>query len=458
MHLDGVETPEPLHLYLTTKTRFSAQLAALFQAESEGKGLSELQLRGSPSHSSGNVDEELYNDADLEDAPEAEMREQLLEEQESTEMKKADSSEQQATNTDQVPESAEASLDVPTSEPEAAGESEISLEAYQEEGQIEETEDQSLELQEHFDDNTQNLEENVDDTLYQEAEEPQDEVDAALEESVVDQTVDLEEGDVGSSGSSTVQGENDAFPTGQSLSAFNPDDWLTMFEEASNDSIPTLQTIPEVTDPEENAPQSGDDPSAHAKDGSSSTALGDTSHDLVEHVDDQTAGEQTHDEYEEHAFNLEAVNQEWNPDEYEEEYNAEDADYDALEYHEGDTSVTEGSWAVLDNQNSATYTDNYGNPLSPSKLPTTPGGLDQIPEEDEDEDSITYDDDLDEEQPVVSSESQIDASQARPTNSPLGKRSREENAEGGGDEGSDQGSYKRFRLAGMITDLAQIRR
>ncbi|KAF2423808.1 hypothetical protein EJ08DRAFT_700922 [Tothia fuscella] len=448
-HLDGVESPEPLLIYLTTKTRFSAQLEALFRAESEGKGLSELQLGTAYSDDLPPVDGQAYINANVEDDQTFETKEVLpTGGPDVTETKTANSSELQTTNDAKLPTGQASPLAVSGQEPDQH-EGEFDLEEYHE-GHNANAEGSIVETTGSDGDNVTVPE--ADTIPYEDAtgaEQPEDEQEAVPEESGANQTGSVDGGDVASSGSSTVKGESATLQLGQSPNPKYPfDDWSRLImDEDPNDDLPlSLPAVPESSSQKPQIDQSEDTAPTHDLENSSQTAVEETVNDHVDHQSDPTADAAAQKDYEDPAYDLDAANQEWNPDDYEGDYHAEDDTYDGLDYEEeADNSILDELWVDPDQQPEPHLEDTYED----QPVPMTPGGLHQILEEDED--SITYDDDLEE-----TEAQEIDAAQARPTNSPLGKRSREEDTEGGGDDAENQGSSKRSRLEDSDFDIDQI--
>jgi hypothetical protein len=449
---DGIEQPPALRISIRTKPRFSAQLEALFTAAGEDKGLSQLQI------SNPVVSETTLTAAISDEQDGSETQTQLLQTEPEPFTNEANipaQLSQQVVDEDLSHDDAEPdNHDIYRESNEEVYEGNYDLEEYPEEGdgEVEEIEEniaypgeESLPHEtETYEDESAEYEE----PTYDEA--GPSVLDGVSQNYLRDELVGAPEEDIESSGSSTVQGENDAPHNCQYFCAFTPDHWLTQYKDSKlDDSAEKLASTFENID-QENIEHPGDHFTTHDEDENATTHP--VSDELASNPPAEIEGESQSQNLEDSAYDLDTSNQEWGSVGYEDERHPEDQNLDDNQHEENGGEVASADrWDGFANQGNL-GDDNDFNVVTHSTHSAT--GTFQVPDEsaEEDEDSITYDDEPEEE---VVEESAVTASQAHSSGSPLGKRSREEDHESGGEDGSDKGLFK-LRFFKTLTNGEQI--
>ena len=238
-----------------------------------------------------------------------------------------------------------------------------------------------------------------------------------------------EEGGGGSSGSSTVQGETQPEPSRGYPPPDDDDEWLIDYSEEENN----FDALENADRPEQRA-EYGEEEIVEE------TQVYDTADTAAEQTNkgEYDAGEeQPAESYDENSFpEADTFNQEFDPnaDHYEE--------VEVQEEYEDDQEQIDQT----DGQNDWDYDDAQYAQVDAATTQESGTGTFQVPsstEDNEDEDEITFNDD---EFTVNDEHTQDAAVQDHTTDSPLGKRGRDEEDNGAVD-GSDQGSSKRVRLS-----------
>jgi hypothetical protein len=455
---DGVEQPPALRISIRTKPRFSTQLEALFTAASEDKGLSQLHINNSIvpriTHTASTVDNTRL--------PETQVQ---LSQTELAATEPAGLNEQTVGDDLHRDETESSHVDVYQESDEGVYEHDFELEEYPDEatGEIGETEELTAYPDEGFvpGETSTYVDENAEyeDPTFIETQDPGTE--AILEDHSHNEVIGAPEEDVESSGSSTVQGENDVPHNCQYSCALEPYDLLTQYEDSAlDDSSDQQASAPEHVDSED-VEYSGDHVTAYDEDENA------TAHPLSEGLSltltaetEDGASETQTQHLEDPAYALEQADQEWDPVGYEDGGYPDEQSLDDSQQEENDGEVPSAdAWDGFADQDEPV---DHGKPEDVTDLNAAIGsshsapGTFQVPDEsaEEDEDSITYDDEPEEESLA---EPAVTTSQARSSDSPLGKRSREDDHESGGEDGSDQGQCKRVCLDGDFTHTGQIR-
>jgi hypothetical protein len=393
MHNDGVGTPEPLLMQLNIRDRFSAQLTNLFKAASEKKGFVQLAL-------------------DSEAQQEHDRNEEEEEEQDGDFVLQEDGSQVEASTLDKATskgpedETADAGEDVATLLPESIpGTSNDATE--QNKLQAQDRHDQEAIGHEHGD-------------HVGEGSRAESEREEQLQQEF---TENAEQGDGSSSGSSTVQGEIQPTPSRGYTPSIDEEEWLIDHSDEESDYDASSETVQVGHETTETQPQPVAEPS------NSGEVLDDSR--VGQEVDEayDFNGDQRTESYDDSAYGAHTFDQEFDAyDEYgvdlDNHDEAQDEDYQHDEDHQ--------DWTQDDFQPDA------------DGVPIESTGTFQVPDASEgDEDEITFNDD---DFTVDDAETQDATAQEHSPNSPLGKRSREDD----GDDlldGSDQGSSKRVRLS-----------
>lgn len=407
---DGIEHPEPFFISLTKKPRFSSRLSALYVAASETKGLSAMQPE-EYSEQAPEANEEDHHDFSNETMTRApkitDVQWEALEGQKTS-----------APNaTDQEP--AESGFDATFDE--AAEGTEVNEPNPEDDDAIRETEGNDEGLQEGIEQHTSSKE--YDDLQEAESQvEANPQIEVPTEDNSLDHSGSAENRDDESSGSSTVQGEDDAQQN------------YTVYEGSAED-------LPPISEVDEEKPF---------------TAYLDTEAQYIEAAPADNAGRQNAvGDYEENEIasgEFHAQDEEgsfidpetyFNNDQDEQEFVEHDYDQgheDEQEPDESSKHIHENEWATLDEElDFEVGTEQQNEQAASVPLADFPAssGTFRVPDdsaEDEDDDSITYDD----EKLDLSPQPETNTVQARPSSQyPLGKRSRDDD-EGGGDGSSDQ--------------------
>jgi hypothetical protein len=390
MHNDGVESPDPLLIKLNIKNRFSAQLTYLFKAAAEKKGLHHLV--------------ESYQDQTFEqewDGNGAEGEEEQGEE--NVLQDDGTYAEESTLNKATTNEFTEEAANGPATEaPEETADH---------------LEESTTTAPEPSHDATQQIE-----TLLQDSND-QHTTDYEYEDEVQQEFAgDVEQGEGSSPGSSTVQGETQPQqPRGYTPSA-DEEEWLIDYsdEDDYDASSETIQVQPDTTE----------EPAVSAEDYDTAGV----DQEAEEAYDN--SGEHQTESYDDSAYDADTFNQEF------EAYNEYGVD---LEYHEEtqedghDLEQAHQDWVA--SEDTRPHIED---------APAQSSGTFEVPDaSEEDEDEITFNDD---ELTAGDEETQEAPVQEHSPNSPLGKRSREEDGDDVFD-GSDQGASKRVQACPLVDEL-----
>jgi hypothetical protein len=426
---DGVEHPEPFFISLIKKSRWSSRLSALYVAADESKGLSAMQIEPYAEDYTGAKDD--YEDENSEE-------EDVTPAQSSTEsrleggMTEGQNSAVATTTTITTTTDTEPAED----EIHPLNDDSANADELTEEGKDENEENDMPAPAENdqFDFVEQDSIETVPEAL--------------AEDDSLDQIGGVENGDDESSGSSTVQGENDPPQSSQYSSSddFDDDDdgWLMEDEDTVHDGTPEHQLHSLLG--EEALTKSASDINAEKE----ASALVDDGE--WREVDEQTHQDESYpDSYNDDGQfeNPEAAAQNQDQVGNEDVQHDDDRGLEEVPHlDEASEQIAENEWATFDDEldfDLGGEEQHVDDATPPAPEHPASSGTFRVPDdsaEEEDEDSITYDDDeLD-----LPAQPKPDAVQARSTSqSPLGKRSRDD-GEDGGDDGSDQGKFKRVCL------------
>jgi hypothetical protein len=458
MHHDGVETPDPLFINLTTKPRFSARLDSLYRAASESKGLSGIHLNVSPTEGSFHGK---YQDPETDDEP---TTHDQSEDKDAVESFDADHKQQENTTTDSHDETAihDVSTDprpidgkegdghdsafvidsrdqLPTSASNLQQDNDEAEESTQPE--IRSNDDEGPQVE---DTTSANREDVVEEPPYG--------------EDLFDYSGSVEKGDDESPGSSTVQGEDDPLQSCQYPSAEHFDGiWLINYEDTAHDDQP------------DNHPSHAESSGEKA---SGSVTVANVSQGAETAFTEASFGKTDDEQHGETTFSLddlqpaadhelyviqEGYDQDWDQlghDEF--QTTVDENEQEPLTYKSEGKDVAEEAWDTLDDQLDFDFGDDAAEGDENADGTVTSAqqssGTFRVPyDSPEDEDSITYDDD----EPEEPAKQDNVTTQARPTGSPLGKRSRDDDDEDGGEGGGDQGRFKRIRPWKLTSDTRQ---
>jgi len=444
---DGIEHPEPFFISLTKKSRFSSRLTALYLAASESKGLSEVHAEPYP--------EEFLEpeEDDQEDDRHERLEEEAAKEQSNFEAEPVKPLDREGESTEEEQAGASKTTDQETIDDDVD-------EIYEEEPDVNDPSQEETDALRENKETDQFAQEQLGESQIQKNEHEQSneskskaEVKAGTEtlggNDSLDQTDGAENGDDESSGSSTVQGENDPLQSRQySFADDSVDDtWLTDDEDTANERSPEyLPPISELA--EEKLSQSSFDANVqhHEVAASENTEW----QEPADHIENPESNpeEQDLENEEDYLLNSEAVAQVWGQPSHEDhEHSRDQGREEAPQPNENSEHAAENEWNTFDEEldfDIGGEQPDEQTVVAPETDGPTSSGTFRVPEDsaEDDEDSITYDDD----QLDFSPQPETDTAQARPTShSPLGKRSRGDD-EDDGEVDSDQGEYKRVRL------------
>jgi hypothetical protein len=438
---DGVNHPEPFFISLTKKFRWSSRLSALYLAAAESKGLSAVQAEPYPEDYAEAEDE--YKDEHSEQDESAPAQSSTESESEVVTEEMNGGQETVAITTAITTDTEPADGEIYTTNDDSANVDEVATEG---KDSIYETEGNDVPAQAE-NDQLEVLENNIE-------AEPDAEFEALAEDDSLNPIGGVENGDDESSGSSTVQGENDPPQSSQYSSSddFDDDDdsWLMDNEDTVHEGSPEHLPLTSALDDETFQKTV---PNANAEDQASA---------LADDGEWPEMDEQAHQDgsYLDNSYNEdsnfedpEATAQDWDQVGQEDIHHYDDGDHEEVQQlDETSEQVAESEWATFDDEldfdvgAEEQHLEEVNVPIP--EFPTSSGTF-RVPDDsagEEDEDSITYDDDeLD-----LPTQPKHDTVQARSTSqSPLGKRNRDD-SENGGDDGSDQGKFKRVCLEVLV--------
>jgi hypothetical protein len=481
-HQDGFELPPALRVILRTRPRFSTQLQSLMKDANENKGLSELHiidpLFTETSHhdvgTEGTLGDEVHTEHETTEH-EATLPEQLAEvvadqslHGDDGDADHVDINQEQNEDIDSNNYETEEYMENGNGENEENGELIASanerIGTHESPVKDEETEPSTADAHaDNIDVQTSTHENATMDGGDDQHEEPfyvepnHSETETAYEDNRAEDDLSAPQGYNASSGSSTVQGENDALRTGQFDGTFDGDGRLTHYEDGPN-MDDTLRQPPTASEDvqsqcddyaefDDSLIEFEDDQSPQYEDDSATT------HPVYElpstPKSESRPGDIENQDPEGFVFDLDEGDQQWG---------LEEQDLDDSQYQDvGDANAPAEDWSESNEQKGT----NHDTDLRAAFDVSNPeSGTFQVPDESvqDDEDTINYDDDdeLDEEEEEMP-EPAVIADQAHPSGSPSVKRPREEDHEGGGEDGDDTGSYKRLRLTSSHAQLTPLR-
>ncbi|TID17885.1 conserved glutamic acid-rich protein [Venturia nashicola] len=443
---DGIDHPEPFSIIMAKKPRWSSRLSTLYLAAAESKGLSAVQTDQSLEEYAEVDDEYEENCLEAENGPSTDFTVGTVDEdddkfvpaqsstesrfEDGTEETTGESAEAQETATTTITDTEPAHNETCSSEGGPADE--VSKEDNN--NNVHETEAEAIDTTEHRDTNQLEL---VGQDCSKTVSAPELAASASAGDDSLDQIGGIETGDNISSGSSTVQGETNQPSSQYSLWDDSDDDdrWLTIDEDAvhegSPDQLPTASGLDDT-----HFPDSFSD--ANAED--QATALADDG-EWPEGDDEAQPEPYPEDAYTQDSYyeDPEAAPQEWDQIGHEETQTYDDANHDEVP-HADETSeqVADREWATFDED--LDFDVGVEQQHADEATVSVPGhstssGTFRVPDDsagEEDEDSITYDDEELDVHPHSKSENVQTQSSSQ---SPLGKRSRD-------DDDSDQDSKR----------------
>lgn len=441
---DGVDHPEPFSIILSKKPRWNFRLSTLYLAAAESKGLSAVQAdqyleeyAEADDDYEENALEEYENGPSTGSKFEAAGEDEDIPAQSSTESRFEDAAEKTTGESTEAHDTAATTITDTEPAPIETYPSEdrVADEASKEDnGNVPETEGEEIDTAAEAETNQSVVVE--EDSLEVE---PEAELEASAGGDSLDQIGGIENGDNESSGSSTVQGENDQPPSSQYSSWDDSDDddsWLMDDEDAVHEGSP--EHLPPVSGSEAtNFPDSFSDVNADDQ----AIALADD--DEWPEVDGEAQPDETYpdDSYNQqgHYEDTEAIPQDWDQVIPEDPQTYDDVQHEeAPNIDETSEQIADPEWSTFDEEldfNVGAEERHAEEAAVSVPEHSTSSGTFRVPDDsagEEDEDSITYDDDeLD-----LPPQSKPETVQTRSSSqSPLGKRSRD-------DDDSDQESKR----------------
>lgn len=432
---DGIDNPEPFFITLTKRFRWSSRLSALYLAADDSKGLSAVQAEQYSEDYAEEEEEDDHKYTDLKDDRSApahsstEARNEVIEEetiggQETVAI----------TTTDKGPAHGEISAidNDPVVPGEVLKEGEDNESEHGEIDTILRAEVDQPEFVEQDNIETEPKQDNIET-------EPTAAIAALAEDDSSDQIGGVENGDDESSGSSTVRGENDLPPSSQYSSSedFDDDDgnWLMDEEDTVPERSPEHPLLAPVLD-KPILPKSASD--AVPEDQAAALADEEEWPEMNEPPQyDEWYPLDNYDQ-EDHSDIPNVAAQDWDQIGHEDVHQYEDVDDEVPELDVTNGQVVENEWTGFDEEldfDVGAQEQHVAEAVVLAPEVPVSSGTFRVPDDsagEEDEDSITYDDDeLD-----LSPQPKPDTIQGRSSSqSPLGKRSRD-------DDESDQESKR----------------
>jgi hypothetical protein len=497
-HQDGFEMPPALRVILRTKPRFSTQLQSLMKNAQENKGLSELHIIDSliPNALQPNIDTEGTHEYEIQTEQETTEQEAILSGQ-LEEIDDGHSHSRDDGDSDHVDINQEENEDIYSTnyeDEEYAENGNGENEENEEDGELIESVNEPIgvhgspvkdEETEPFtadaypDDNDVQTGPHEDPTVDEEDgqyEEPSyvepdhSEIGTANADESAENDLSAPQDYNVSSGSSTVQGENDGVLTSQFDVALDDDHRLTHYQDDPNldDTLGQSPTPSEgvqgqcgdCSDFEDllikckddqtlvghaNPEYSSDQVQQHEDDIGATHPVPELPSTKLTPKSESKPSDTENQDLEGFIFDLDEADQQWDS----EEQGHDDPEYQVVD----DTNAPAEHWEESVEQEGTNHDAELDAAFD---LGHSTSGTFQVPDEsvEDDEDTINYDDDEpEEEEEEEVPEPAIIADQAHPSDSPSVKRPREEDHEGGGEDGDDTGPYKRLRLDGSHVRL-----
>lgn len=436
---DGIDHPEPFSIVMAKKPRWNSRLSTLYLAAAESKGLSAVQADQYLEEYAQADDDYEENDLDhqYQNGPSIDSKSKAVDEdgddvpvQSSTESRFEDavvettgeSTEAQETATTTITDKKPAHNETYTSTDHPVGE--VS----------QESNDIVHETEAKRSDTTAQAE--TDQSQLVEEESPEVEFAPPVGDDALDQIGGIENGDNASSGSSTVQGENDQPLSSQYSSWYEPDDddsWLMGDEDTAHEvSLPSASELKETTFPDAFSDVNAEDQATGLADDGEWPEVDEDAQPDESYPDDSYAQDGYYDD-------PAAASQAWDQVGQDDTQSFDDLQHEEVP-HVDETSeqAADREWATFDEELDFDVAAEEQHPeeaAPPLSEHSTSSGTFRVPDDsagEDGEDSITYDDDeLD-----LPPHPKPELVQPRSTShSPLGKRNRD-------DDNSDQESKR----------------